>query len=406
MHHVLRLLASAALLFSSAQVFAAPQALRPEVGKPLQEAQTQLQNKKYKEAMALTDEAEKVSGLTAYERYIIERVRAAAATGAGNYAVALKSYDAALASPEFPAAEKAATLEVVARLSYGAKKYTEAATAIQNYRAAGGSNADTLQLLPQALYLAGNFPEAARALRDQIAAIEKSGKAPTEAQLQLLASIALKQNDNAGYVASLEKLVTYHPQKNYWLDLIVRTANKPGFSGRLELDVYRLRFKTGTLDKAGDYMEAAQLALQAGLPGEADQFLKAGYERKLLGAGAQGDIDRHKRLGDLVAKKVAEDKATLAEGEKAAAAQAAGDALVSTGLNYVGYGQYDKGIALIEQGIAKGQLKQAELARLHLGYAYLLAGKKADAVKAFRAVKGTAGEADVARLWIMQAGGG
>jgi hypothetical protein len=403
MRHSLRLIVSGALLFSAAQAFAAPQALRPEVGKPLQQAQTQLQEKKYRDALNSVGEASKVSGLTAYERYIIDRVRAAAAAGAGDYGTALQAYQSALASSEFPAAEKLPTLEAVARLAYSGKKYAEAATAIKNYQAAGGNNADTMKLLPQALYLAENFPEAGRVQREQIAALEKAGKAPTEAELQLLASIALKQNDSAGYVAALEKLATYHSQPSYWLDLVVRTSRKTGFSDRLTLDVYRLRASTGTLDKAGDYLEATQLALQAGLPGEAEQFLKAGYERKLLGAGSAGEIDRHKRLSDLVAKKIAEDKQSMAEGEKAALTQASGDALVATGLNYVGYGDYERGIALIQQGIAKGQLKQAEAAKLHLGYAYLRAGKKADAVKVLKTVGGTTGEADLARLWTIRA---
>src|SRR3546814_8908617 len=91
----------------------------------------------------------------------------------------------------------------------------------------------------------------------------KAGQKPTENQLEMLASIAVKQKDNAAYIAALEKLVAYNPKPNYWLDLITRTANKPGFSTRLTLDLYRLKKQTDTLTKAHDFMEAAQLALQA-----------------------------------------------------------------------------------------------------------------------------------------------
>lgn len=317
----------------------------------------------------------------------------------------MQAYRSALASPEFPAAEKPAALDAVARLAFAGKRYAESAAAVQEYQAAGGNNPATLALLPQTQYLAGNYPEASKSMKAQVTALERAGKTPTETQLQLLASIALKQSDNAGYVEALEKLATYYSKPNYWLDLLVRTTNKQGFSDRLTLDAYRLRTKTGTLDKAADYMEATQLALQAGLPGEADQFLKTGYAKKLLGTGTPGEIDRHKRLSELVAKKIAEDKRTLAEGEKLAQTQASGDALVATGLNYVGYGEYAQGITLIEQGIAKGQLRSADIAKLHLGYAYLEAGRKADAVKTLRSVKGTNGEADIARLWLIQARG-
>lgn len=390
-----------AALFALAAQVSAADSLRPEVGKPLQEAQTLLQSKQYKPALAKIGEAQDVGKLTPYESYIIERMRSAAASGAGDYATAIKSYDAVLASGQLPENEKVATLDTLARLTYASKDYGKAAEAIQKYKAAGGTSAVTVNLLPQALYLSNQFPAAQKELDAQIAQTEKAGQKPSEDTLKLLASIALKQNDTQGYVGALEKLVAYHPQPSYWLDLIVRSSNQPGFSDRLTLDVYRLRKATGTLDKAGDYMEAAQLALQAGFPGEAQQFVDDGYAAKLLGEGA--DASRHQRLKDLVVKKVAEDKATLAEGEKAAAAQASGDALVSTGLNSVGYGDYAKGIPLMEKGIAKGGLKNADEAALHLGYAQLRAGQKADAAKTFKAVPGSTGAASLAQLWLLAA---
>src|SRR3546814_6610987 len=122
----------------------------------------------------------------------------------------------------------------------------------------------------------------------------------------MLASIAVKQKDNAAYIAALEKLVAYYPKPNYWLDLITRTANKPGFSTRLTLDLYRLKKQTDTLTKANDFMEAAQLALQAGLPGEAQQYVTFGYSTKALGTGSEAS--RPPRHKDLVDKKAAEAK--------------------------------------------------------------------------------------------------
>ena len=66
---------------------------------------------------------------------------------------------------------------------------------------------------------------------------------------------------------------------------------------------------------------------------------------------------------------------------------------------YTGLGQYDKGIALMQKGLAKPGLKNPEDARLHLGIAYLRAGNRTKAVETLRAVKGTDGAADLARLW-------
>ncbi|NGY06619.1 hypothetical protein, partial [Solimonas terrae] len=280
---------------------------------------------------------------------------------------------------------------------YTAKDYGRAASAIQQYQSAGGNDAQTIGLYAQSLYLAGRYAEAGAETGRQIAAAEAAGRRPTDTQLQLLANCALKQHDMQAYTAALGKVVTYTPTPQYWLDLILRTAGQPGFSTALDLDVYRLRKATGTMDKAGDYMEAAQLALQAGFPNEAKSFVDEGYAKKLFGTGP--DAARQQRLKDLVTTKLAEDKATLDEGEKAALARGSADALVNTGFNLVTYGQITRGLPLILQGIQKGGLKYPDQARLHLGYAYLLAGQNAAALKAFGSLQGKDGSRQLGDLW-------
>lgn len=375
--------------------------LRPEVGQPLQQAQAALQSKNYADAKAKIDQAEAIGKLTPYEQYIVNRLRASASLGLGDYKAALAAYESVLASPELPAAEKPATLDSYVKLAYTSKDYAKTVTAIQQYQLAGGDNRETLGLLAQSQYLAGQYKEAAQTLEADIATAEKAGQKPTDTQLQLLASCALKQNDMPAYLHALEKIVTYTPKKEYWLDLVVRTSNKAGFSPGLGLDVYRLRKATGTLEDSSDYMDASQLALQSGFPAEAKQFIDQGYETKALGQGE--DASRHQRLKDLVTKKIADDRATLAEGEKAAAAQATGDALIATGYNLVSYGQTEKGLKLMEQGIAKAGLKKPDQSKLLLAYAYQLSGNTDRAQKAFEDVGGQDGSRDLARLWLIRA---
>ncbi|WP_245586193.1 hypothetical protein [Solimonas soli] len=396
-------LAVAAILLLAAQgpvQAAASKNVRPEVGQPLQGAQKALQAKNYAEAKNGIAKAESVGKLTPYESYLIARLKASTAIGLGDYRSALAAYEQVVNSPELAAEEKVQTLDSYVKLAYTAKDYARAATAIQMYRAAGGNNAQTLGLYAQSLYLAGRYKEAADELTRQIAALEQARQRPTDTQLQLLASCALKQNDMNAYRAALEKVVLYTPKASYWIDLIVRTAAKPGFSPKLDLDLYRLRKATGTMEQAGDYMDAAQLALQAGYPNEAKAFIDEGYRRQLLGAGA--DAERQQRLRTLIDRKLAEDKATLAEGEKAAAAQASGDPLIATGFNLVTHGQAERGLALMQQGIKKGGLKAADQAKLHLGYAQLLAGRKDLAERTLATVKGSDGSADLARLWTIK----
>jgi hypothetical protein len=387
-----------AIAASAAHAADKQQTLRPEIAKPLQEAQKALEGKDYKTALAKIGEAEKVGGLTPFESYTAARMKIPAASSAGDNAAVLQAFDVAVASGLMPQEDKLKLSGPLTQIAYNSKNYPKALEYIGIYQAAGGTDAQILNLRPLALYLSNDFAGAQKELKAAVARVEAAGQTPDKIQLELLASCAIKLNatDSADYLDTLKKLAAFYPEKKYWEELIARTARKPGFSDRLTLDLYRLKFATDTAVDANDYEVAADLANRAGFPGEAQQYLSRGEAAHILtGTPTQ------KQLKDAVARKLAEDKGQLAAGEKAAAAQAGGDALVATGLNYVGYGQYDKGIAVIQQGIAKGGLKKPDEAKLHLGYAQWLAGKTAEANKTFQGVTATDGSADLAQLWML-----
>lgn len=381
----------------------ADETLRPQISKPLVAAQDLLKAKKYRDALTKIREADAVGNKTAYESQTIERMRLAAANALGDAENAAKAVNALLAGGKLSVSEKHNFIQAVAVAYYRNKNYSQAISWSQRYFKEGGRDAQMRTLLVQSYYLQGDYANAAKQLTADIAALEKAGGKPGVDSLQMLASCYLQLNDTNGYVTALEKLVTWHPTPEYWADLLHRLQRKSGFADRLALDLYRLRLASGNVGGAGDYMEMAQLALQAGYPAEARKVVDEGYAKKLLGTGPAAEIDRHKRLRDLVNRQLAEDQKNLAQGEGQAKAAKNGTALVNIGYNYVLNGQSDKGIALMEEGIAKGGLKRAEDAMLHLGHAYLLAGQKDKAIQTLKAVEGADGTADLARLWILQA---
>jgi hypothetical protein len=375
------------------------QAVRPEIGKPLQAAQELIKAQKYKDALAKVREADAVGGKTAAESTLIERMRIAAASGAGDVETAAKSFEAIGA--QVSAAERLRMIESLAGGYYRAQNYAKAMQWGQRYFKEGGTSASIRTLLIQSQYLSGDFAGAAKELTTEIQQAEKAGQPPGEDRLKLLVNATLKLNDTNGYVWALERLVTYYPKKDYWVDLLGRLQRKPNFSDRLALDTYRLSLATETLTKANDYMEMAQLAVQAGFPAEAKQVLDKGFAANVLGQGAEAE--RHKRLRDLVAKRLEEDKkgqaASIAEAQEAKD----GTALVNAGMNLVFQGEKEKGLQLMQQGLSKGNLKRADDARLHYAIAQIVAGESGKAQATLKTVGGTDGTADLARLWALYA---
>ena len=393
--------ALAGLVLALAAASAPAQSLRPEIGKPLQAAQALVKSGKYREALAEVRKVDAVSGRTGAENVLIERMRIAAASGAGDVETAARSFELLDASPGVAAAEKVRMVESIAGSYYRAGQYAKAQQWAQRYFKEGGTSGSMRQLMVQAQYQSGDFAAVTREMQAEVAAAEKAGQTPSEERLKLLLGSAMRQKDANATALAMEKLVTYYPKKEYWVDLLSRLKAKPTFSDRFSLDTYRLSLATGSMSAPADFMEMAQLSLQADLPAESKQVVDKGFAAGALGTGPEAQ--RHGRLRDLVAKKVAEDKATRG-GEEAAAQQAkGGDALVNVGFNYVFEGQAKKGAQMIEQGIAKGSLKRADDAKLRLGIAQLMAGEKAKAQATFKSVQGTDGAADLARLWSLYA---
>ena len=373
----------------------AQEAIRAEVGKPLQAARDLYKQHKYKEALAKLREAEAVPNRTASENHLIEQMRAAIASQAGDTEQAIKASQALIASGKLSEADRAKHAASLASLYYRNRDFANAAKWADQALKANPGDATMRSLMIQSYYQAGDLHAASREALEDVQAAEKAGRAPPEDRLQLLANVASKGGDRAAYVQALERLVAYYPKREYWADLLRRIESKPGFSNRLTLDVYRLRLATKTLDTANDYSEAAQLALQQGQAAEAKKILDEGFAAGVLGKGAEAD--RQKRLLTLASQRAADAPKDLATAEAEGAEDP--NALVRIGMAYTGLGQYDKGIALMQKGLGKPGLKNPEDARLHLGIAYLRAGNRTKAVETLRAVKGTDGAADLARLW-------
>ena len=387
-----------ALAAAAGLTAASAQGLRPEVGKPLQQAGDFLKAGKAKEALAKVREAESVGGITASERQTIDGMKAAAAQRANDMPTAIAALESLAGRAS--GAQLGQYAEQLAS-AYAQQRNNGKASEWANKAAAAGNNSATLKQLQS--YLQNNSGDYNAIARDAGAAVssaEQGGRRPDESDLLRLADAQNRTNNPNGYATTLEKLLAYYPKKDYWNLYLGRLPRKAGFADRFLIDVLRLRLASGTLTKTEDYMELAQLAMQQGLPTEATRVVDQGYKAGVLGTGAEAA--RHQRLRELAVKEEGELKGKLATLASEAAAFKEGDGLVRVGTSYVAFGEVDRGIELIQQGIKKGNLKRAEDAKLRLGLAQLQSAKtKSTATQTLRSVKGTDGAADIARLWLI-----
>ena len=391
-----RLLAAALLAAGLLQLPVA-HAVTAGVAKPLKDASDLLRAGKAKEALA---KLQGVSPAGPDDTYMLARVRGAAYQRMGDNGQAAQQLEAAFATGKVPGNEAGPLAESIANAFVQMHNNAKAQQWIEKAKAAGDNSAGIREMQAYLQGSSGDYAQIARDSSAQVQAAESAGRRPGEDDLLRLADAYRHTGNKAGDMQVKEKLVTYYPSNKQYVGIYLSDLpGKSGFSSRFSLDLLRLRLASGNLSAAADYMEMAQLLLQAGLPAEAKSVVDKGYAAGVLGTGAEAA--RQQRLRDLVAKTATDSAASLAKRTADAKAGKTGDDLVAIGAEYASMGKFDEGIDLIQQGIAKDNLKRPEDAKLRLGVAMLQSGKaKANAVKQLRTVQGVDGAPDVARAYI------
>jgi tetratricopeptide (TPR) repeat protein len=393
----------AATLLAGAGAWAAEKAPQPsaKLAKPLHDAQEDLKAKKYPEALAKLRDAENISGKTPYDQHVINDFLAFAYIKTGNFADAAKAIEAELDDGFTPDSDKPAKIKELTEINYQLKNYDKAIE-FGNRAIKGGTADEQIRIIVgQSYYLKGDWKGTLKFEGAIADAQIKAGETPKKETLLMIYSSCQKQNDDACSTGAMEKLVAYYPQPDYWSQLLYSLRNQVSSNDADLLQTYRLMTEVDVLKTPGDYNEMAQLALEAGSPGEAENVLEKGFQKNVF--TDKLTADRNKRLLDNAKKAAATDQASLPKQEREADTATTGAKNVGVGIAYLGYGQYDKAVDELSKGLTKGGVKDEAQARLLLGIAQLKAGHKDDAVKSFHAVKGDPSLERLANLWSLHA---
>ncbi len=372
--------------------------VRPDLFKLLDPAQIKplMDAKNYGEIQNRVTQADAFPDKTPYETYVVNRMKLSLASATSNEPMMTQALEAILASGKLPETDKANFTQALATTYFNAKNYPKAIEMFKQMQANGDKSDAVNTSLIRAYYFSGDYANALKLQGPVLDAQEQAGKTPTQEDLRLYASSALKVKDDAAYVKGLEKLAAYYPTDDFWTDLISRgIIRKAGYNQVNDTNVLRLQFAAVKQMSPEGYVDLAELALKDGFPTEAKKVVDAGFAAGVLNSGA------HRQLRDRATKEAANDAKNIAAGEASAAKSKTGAGLVNLGWAYVTMDQFDKGIGFIEQGIAKGGLKVPDEAKLRLGMAYARAGKKDQAIQTFETVKAGTGLSDIAKYWIL-----
>jgi tetratricopeptide (TPR) repeat protein len=396
---------SAATMIVPATAQAAEEPAKPKISKqvavPLQAAQKAMQAKQWEPALAELKKAQAIEKKTPVEDYQIDEFLGYILLQQKKYKEAAVVFERMLNSGLVPAEQVDERTKAVAQMYFQEKDYKKAIEWAKKWLDKHPNQEDMMVLLGQAYYLQEDYKNSGDIMSKVVANAEKAGQSPKENYLQIVMSSHFKLDNKDGIADTLKKLVRYYPKQEYWNNLLDIYRRKSS-GDRATLGYYRLMTDVGVLKDKADYMESAQLAIEAGVPGEAQTVVEKGVENGTLKSTDKTEQGRYDRLLAAAKKQVATDRAALPQLAKDAEKATQGQADVGLGQAYLSYNMLDEAIVALQRGIKKGGVTDIDEAQISLGIALMKKGQKDQARQAFKAVKADSKWADLAELWSLR----
>jgi tetratricopeptide (TPR) repeat protein len=367
------------------------------VAEPLKKAQEAMSKKQWDAALAEIKKAQAAEKKTPFEAYQIDEFLGYVLIQQKKFNEAAPVFERMINSGFLPPEQVDDRTKTVAQLYFQMKDYRKSAEWSKKWLDKHPNNEEMSVLLGQSYYLLNDYKNAAATMMNVANNAEKAGQVPKENWLQIVLSSQFKLDNKDGIGEALKKMVRYYPKDEYWENLLDIYRRKDS-SDPITLGYYRLMNDVGVLKDKNDYFEMAQLAMDKGVPGEAQQVVEKGKQNGILKSDDKTEQGRYDRLLTQATKAAATDQAQLPQLAKEAAKAAQGQADVALGQAYLSYGKFDEAIAALQSGLKKGGVTDADEAQISLGIAQLKKGQKEEARKSFKAVKDGKWR-DLASLW-------
>jgi tetratricopeptide (TPR) repeat protein len=370
---------------------------------PLKAAQEAMQKKQWDAELTDIKKAAAVEKKTPFEAYQIDEFLGFVLIQQKKFGEAAPVFERMLNSGMVPAEQVDERTKTVAQLYFQVKDYNKSAQWAKKWLEKHPNTEDMGILLGQSQYLLNDFKGAAATMMNVVSHAEKAGRKPDENWIQIVLSSQFKLDNKDGIGDALKKMVRYYPKPDYWANLLDIYRRK-GNGDAMALGYYRLMNDVGVLKDKGDIVEMAQLALDAGVPGEAQATVEKGMSDGVLKVADKTEQGRYDRLLASAKKQADLDRKSLNQLAAEADKSTSGQPHIALGEAYLSYGDFDKAIAALQKGISIGTgVTDIDQANISLGMAYLKKGQKAEAKKAFDSVKDGSKWSDLADLWSIRA---
>lgn len=325
-------------------------------------------------------------------RYMVGQYQLRTGIGTGNREMQAHAIELILSSGVVPAADLPALYAnqgAVALINHDLKKAEAAYTRLLELTP---NDPTAVMTLAEIKHDTGKVPESVMLMERAIDLRRAAGQPVPESWYKRALKTAFDAKIAPQSLKFAQALIASYPSNENIRDAALVHREVGGLDDEGRLGLYRLLRAADALAGERDYFEAAQAFNAAGLEGEANALLKEGASQKMVDTGKGTAKD----LLAASARKTPSKAALAALDKKATAAATGTDALAAADAFY-GAGDYAKAAALYRTALQKGSV-DANVVNSRLGMALTLAGQRAEAEAAFRAVTGS--RSNLASLWL------
>ena len=371
------------------------------IAKEMTAAQKAMQAQQWQEAIKNLEAAGTESGLTAFDQEKIHYFEGVSYIRLNNLKAAQAEFEKAIATGAAPAEDSAQITKILFQISASTGQYQKTIDLGKQLVDAGTSTAENMLIISQSYYQLKNCKDAVIWADKGIAAARKAGETPKENFFLFKLQCASDSQDNTAMDPVLIDLIKLNNKTTYWNSLL-RIERQEERDDHNTLMIYRIMYNTQSMKEDTDFIEMAQLLGDAALPGEAATVLN-----KALSSGVVKDEhkERTQRLLNSLQGRADADKKGLAQLDAEAAKNPAGELSIKLGEVYYGFGDYQKAVDAINQGLQKGQVKHADEAYVYLGLSQAQLKNSAEAKKAFAQLKSVPNISPrVLKLWDLYSG--
>jgi len=389
---------AASLTVATMPAYAAEKAEPPKVSKSINkfmaEAKKANDAKDWQTVITNCEAAQKVSDLTDYDNYLINRFLGVAYFGVNDHVKAKNAFLAVIKNPATPEEDRkyliTPAIELAAQTKDDAGVVEIGKLAVQDNIA----NPEVFATMAIAYYQQADYDNTVAAAQKGIDMSNAEGKIPQYSLYQVLAFSDDHLKKRADELKAFELMARDYGNPDDWrytLDLsLEQLPSKDNYAREIAaLDIYRLRMIVNASWDATNYVEMADVATVIRSWGDAQVALNAGLAKGIL---TQAKVAARLAQVNADARK---DEPSLSTAEKLAKS---GKEAVGIAEAYYGYGNYAAAARVAQKAIGMGGMYATE-ARLVLGMSQVRMGDEAAAAQTLTNVTGDPALVRASQLW-------